>query len=49
MIWELCPHCAEEVEIMEALHKQNCPKCNKPIKPCSLCVMKEAECNKCLW
>ncbi len=48
MITEMCPHCEEEVEIKQTISKQNCPKCGKPILPCSMCDMEETECQKCM-
>lgn len=48
MIDELCPHCEEEVEIKAGFIRQNCPNCDKPILPCTLCDNNEINCGDCL-
>ena len=36
MTWELCPECGNEV-LIHAYGRDKCPKCRKPILPCSMC------------
>ena len=47
MISELCPHCGEEVKLINKFEKQYCPKCGELIKPCSLCDNDIVNCNYC--
>ncbi|MBO7235162.1 MAG: zinc-ribbon domain-containing protein [Alistipes sp.] len=37
-IYEYCPHCENEVELSNRFEVQICPKCGRPILPCSLCA-----------
>ena len=46
-VWELCPHCENEVKLQALPIKQHCPVCNTLIKPCALCDMDEVLCSKC--
>jgi predicted RNA-binding Zn-ribbon protein involved in translation (DUF1610 family) len=36
-IYELCPHCENEVELDNDFVVQECPECKHPILPCSIC------------
>lgn len=36
-IYEMCPHCNDEVELEEYFDVQICPSCGRPILPCSMC------------
>ncbi len=47
-VWELCPHCEEEVELDAVKCKlQRCPNCGRMIKPCSMCDMDKCDCSRC--
>ena len=35
---EYCPHCDSEVELKNEFVVQQCPRCKRSIKPCSVCV-----------
>ena len=37
-VWELCPHCEEEVRLRAVLESQRCPNCNEIILPCAMCT-----------
>ena len=47
-VWELCPHCEEEVEL-EAVKcvLQKCPNCGRMIRACSMCDPDKCDCSKC--
>ena len=47
--YEVCPHCENEVKLVEAKKKvyQECPVCKKKILPCSLCEQEEMNCGEC--
>lgn len=47
MVFEKCPHCEEEVELLNIHELQMCPNCYKVIKPCALCDMDKVECKNC--
>jgi hypothetical protein len=36
-IYEMCPHCENEVLLDFIFDVQICPSCGRPILPCSLC------------
>lgn len=36
-IYEWCPYCCDEVELDNKFEAQICPRCGRPILPCSLC------------
>ena len=44
-ITEECPYCRREVELTDKFKLQECPKCQSPIMPCSIC--EERPCDKC--
>ena len=48
-VYELCPHCENEVKLVGAKKKvyQECPICKKKILPCSLCEQEEMNCGEC--
>lgn len=49
-VYELCPHCEQEVELKDAKKKvfSICPECKKLILPCALCTEKDMlNCSKC--
>ena len=37
VVYEVCPHCGNEVELENKFDVQICPSCGRPILPCSLC------------
>ena len=45
--YEVCPHCAEEVELNAELMVQTCPNCGKRIVTCSMCRACDTEDNYC--
>lgn len=45
VVYELCPHCCCEVELINEFKVQICPNCGKYIVACSLCPLLEE--NKC--
>ena len=45
---ELCPQCEYEVELKNEFKLQKCPKCKKPIVPCSICPANYEGCNECV-
>lgn len=46
-IYEICPHCDEEVQLESKFEAQVCPSCLKIILPCSICTHKE-NCENCV-
>ena len=46
--FELCPQCEYEVELKNEFKLQKCPKCRKPIVPCSICPTNYERCNECV-
>lgn len=44
---EICPHCENEVPLLNKLIKQVCPNCNEEIYPCSMCDIDNLNCNNC--
>ena len=46
-IWEVCPHCEQEVELKPEMKIQVCPECGKWICPCSMCDCNLVECQNC--
>ena len=36
---EYCPHCDSEVELEYKFEVQQCPRCKRSIKPCSICTI----------
>lgn len=36
-VWEVCPHCNEEVQLDDELMVQTCPTCGRRIVTCSMC------------
>lgn len=44
-IIELCPHCENETELLNAFEVQECKECGEKIKPCGLCY--KMKCKKC--
>ena len=50
VVYELCPHCEEEIKLVNEFKVQVCPSCGKHIVVCSLCplLMMEGRCtNNC--
>ena len=47
VIFEICPHCDQEIPLEEKKEKQLCHNCEGLIKPCSLCDLNEVDCNNC--
>lgn len=48
MIEEYCSFCGDEVLIRNDFkHKQTCPTCGAPIRPCSQCDWNVVDCRKC--
>ena len=45
---EWCPECEYEVELKNEFKLQKCPKCKKPIVPCSICPTNYERCNECV-
>ena len=46
--FELCPQCEYEVELKNEFKLQKCPKCRKPIVPCSICPTNYEGCSECV-
>ena len=46
-IWEVCPHCEQEVELKPEMKIQICPECGKWICPCSMCDCDQVQCCNC--
>ena len=38
-IYEWCPFCDTEVELLATYEVQNCPHCGHLLKPCSFCTV----------
>lgn len=47
-IFELCPYCNNETELLNDMKLQPCKHCGKPIAPCSICNNDEIDCSKCI-
>jgi predicted RNA-binding Zn-ribbon protein involved in translation (DUF1610 family) len=46
IVYELCPHCEEEVKLVNEFKVQVCPSCSKHIVVCSLCpLLNEGRCS----
>ena len=45
VVWELCPHCGDEIELDRIFKAQSCPACGGQILPCSIC--EDKKCSKC--
>lgn len=45
--YEMCPLCDNEVELPWEFRIHTCPKCGKPILPCSICPTEYSQCSKC--
>lgn len=45
VVWEICPHCGDEVELDRVFRAQSCPTCDEQILPCSIC--EDKKCSKC--
>lgn len=45
VVWELCPHCGDEVELDRIFKAQSCHACGEQILPCSIC--EQDNCSKC--
>ena len=49
-VYEVCPHCGEEVRLEPELKVQTCPSCGKRIVTCSMCRAcdtRDNYCSKC--
>ena len=46
-VWEMCPHCEEEVELKATMKMQPCPNCGAMIAPCALCCQDYVNCSLC--
>lgn len=45
IVYEYCPHCDNEVDLLNEFKVQFCPSCGKAIVPCNICPLLEE--NKC--